>query len=396
VGNRELLERLAGSGIGSCVVVQGDSRNLATCLGAVVSGVLTSPPYGVFKGRDVYRAYYGERSGQLAHPQRYGHTQGQIEDLPDGVVTSPPYGETHIASATELTLVNQRQADQIGSGVQDGGSAYGSRPEQIGLLADGVVTSPPYGRDSEPHRAKPAAEWHGGKKWGGPNSVVRAAGYGSRLGQIGTLPDGVLTSPPWEDSEASLSAKKFADVVAFAEGMAERDAQDPARHSRSIEATLRQFERQGGYGESEGQVGRLVGETYQDAMLEVYRSMHDVLSPGRVAAVVVKCPTRKWKLRRLDVDTWWLLQAAGFACWCPVCEEWIVGEPHDHPEVDRGIAPVCGYRAVLADELVQLGLFGGEHRSLKGRMSFFKRYYYKQGQPTALWEDVIFARRLYW
>ena len=177
--------------------------------------------------------------------------------------------------------------------------------------------------------------------------------------------------------------------------MAERDAHDPARHSRSIEATLRQFKRQGGYGESEGQVGRLAGETYQDAMLEVYRSMYDVLAPGAVAAVVVKCPTRKWKLRRLDIDTWWLLQAAGFACWCPVCEEWIVGEPHDHPEANRGIAPVCGYRAVLAEELVQLDLFGGERQSLRGRMSFFKRYWYKQGQPTALWEDVIFARRLY-
>lgn len=347
-GNRELLERLAGSGIGSCVVVQGDSRNLATCLGADVSGVLTSPPYG----------------------------------------------ETHIASAAELTLVNQQRAGQIKSGVQNGGNTYGSSPEQIGLLADGVVTSPPYGRDSEPHRAKPAAEWRGGKNWGGPNSVVRVSGYGSSLGQIGTLPDGVVTSPPWEDSEGSLSAKKFADVVAFAEGMAERDAHDPARHSRSIEATLRQFERQGRYGESEGQVGRLAGETYQDAMLEVYRSMHDVLSPGGVTAVVVKCPTRKWKLRRLDVDTWWLLQAAGFACWCPVCEEWVVGEPHDHPEMDREIGPVCGYRAVLAEELVQLGLFGGKHRSLIGRMSFFKRYYYKRGQPTALWEDVIFARRV--
>ena len=289
-GNRERLERLAGPGIGRCVVIQGDSRDLVDLLAQRSPGaVVTSPPYGGFKqgNREHDYSRYGG-GGQLVYPQWYGCTPGQIEDLPDGVVTSPP----------------------------------------------------------------------------------------------------------WENSEGSLTPRKFADVVAFAEGMVERDACNPRRHSRSVEAAVAMFERQGGYGGSDGQIGRLSGETYQEAMLTVYCSIHDVLAPGAVAAVVVKCPTRNGRLRRLDVNTWHLLQTAGFACWCPVCQEWVAGQgPHDHPEVDRGVGPVCGYRAVLAEELVQSDLLGDRQRRLAGRVSFFKRHWYNRGRQIALWEDVIFALR---
>ena len=118
-----------------------------------------------------------------------------------------------------------------------------------------------------------------------------------------------------------------------------------------------------------GQIGRK-GEqdndgSYLTAMLKVYQ---EIAAVSDVLAVVIKNPTRNKQLRRLDLDTIKLLELAG----------WTIH---------------CQHRALLFEELEQATLFGGTTRRVKGRMSFFKRLSWQNGQPVAAWEDIIIAER---
>jgi hypothetical protein len=100
-------------------------------------------------------------------------------------------------------------------------------------------------------------------------------------------------------------------------------------------------------------------------MLQVYR---ETIKVSDVLTIVIKNPTRNKKLRRLDLDTIKILELAG----------WKIH---------------CQHRALLFEELEQGHLFDGSQKKVKGRMSFFKRLSWQNGQPVASWEDIIVAVR---
>ena len=171
--------------------------------------------------------------------------------------------------------------------------------------------------------------------------------YSDNPGNIGNLPDrGYIgeVSPPYEDALTSSS-----------------------QHGNSgIAAREPKLGNLGRYGVvSKGQIGQEQGQTYLEAMRQVYAEALKVCS---VLVVITKNPTRKGKLRRLDLDTLALLQEVG----------WKV---------------ICQHRAILFTEQEQATLFGKTQKKVKGRMSFFKRLSWQKGSPVAQWEDVVFCVR---
>ncbi len=159
---------------------------------------------------------------------------------------------------------------------------------------------------------------------------------GTTPGQISALPDKPLkaiTSPPY-DNRLSDKDKRVDRPPTF-------------------------------YSDSDDNIGNQNRETYLSAMLSVYQEIAKV---SDVLAIVLKNPTRNGKLRRLDLDTIKLLEMSG----------WKIH---------------CQHRALLFEELEQGDLFNGSQKKVKGRMSFFKRLSWQNGQPVASWEDVLIAVR---
>jgi len=232
--------------------------------------------------------------------------------------------------------------------------------------------------------------------------------YGTTPGQISALPDKPLkaiTSPPY-DGQVSASNS------------------DPHPEKQQSTPAGRQ------YGHSAGQIGDEQSETYLSAMLSVYQEIAKV---SDVLAIVLKNPTRNGKLRRLDLDTIELLKQSGWSIHCQhralLFEELEQGKLIDRTEhyaVDLNKATeqvTFGYRQFITPSLdsndgvlnfaelqaefphlkpntVYWGPYlpTGEYliingRLVKGRMSFFKRLSWQNGQPVSSWEDVIIAVR---
>jgi len=60
-------------------------------------------------------------------------------------------------------------------------------------------------------------------------------------------------------------------------------------------------------------IGNLKGETYLEAMLQVYRQCHKVLKPRGLMILVIKNFIRDKQIVRLDGDTIKLCEKAGFS-----------------------------------------------------------------------------------
>lgn len=118
-----------------------------------------------------------------------------------------------------------------------------------------------------------------------------------------------------------------------------------------------------GYGSTEGQIED--APSYLSAMFKVYQQAFLCrISP---LVVVTKNPTRNGALRRLDLDTVYLLQACGY-------------EIFDY------------HRSILFETHTQETLDGDSKNMHKGRISFFKRLSLEKGNTVAQYEDIIFAR----
>lgn len=205
------------------------------------------------------------------------------------------------------------------------------------------IVSPPY-LESVVHSKKPSNAMLDQKV-----GHLKAIAYGSHKNQIGNLPDNALvgiTSPPYEKSKGTTD-KNFWKQIS-----------DKAKNWKG--ATRATAE----YGNTELPLGVSTSETYTTAMLAVYSEAFKAgISP---LVTVTKNPTRKGKLRRLDLDTAALLQRAGY-------------EIIDY------------HRATLFDEINQSTLTGGAEKVLEGRVSFFKRLSIQKGNVAAKWEDIIVA-----
>lgn len=176
-------------GWGTARLLQGDSRRLCDVLG-MADLILSSPPYSVTSA-----ANQGNNQRRFADPSyrpkerdgdRYGESNGQLANYPEGdvdaAISSPPYADsvdgTGEGPGARWDFVHHN-GDNATKRSSDNG--YGATPGNLGAMADGVVSSPPYtglGADIKHHGIKGHARVVHDVNYGN-------AEYGSSEGQLG-------------------------------------------------------------------------------------------------------------------------------------------------------------------------------------------------------------------
>jgi len=344
-------------------IIQGDSRRFAEN----VAGVVTSPPYADSidrpSGIDPTKVKKPGGPNGNTHMDIYGEASGQIGSLKSGqvdsVISSPPFSAPNMQPC-------------IGQGVRKDLVAVGKCPETNGkahrtdgnieTLKEGtvqaVVSSPPYsdiaagagGLNTKP--AKKPGQQSGRKAESASQDTDQR--YGTSTGQISQLKggsvDGVVSSPPYESGLGNGGGA--AQYKLYVEKGLISQATDQ-------------------YGDSEGQIGKENGETYWEAVLEVYRSCFKCIKPGGYLILVLKDYCKAGKRVRLCDDTMRLLEHIGFQ-------------------------PLERIHAMLVTETVENGLFGDE-KTKRQRKSFFRRLYEaklpENDERRIDFEEVLICRR---
>ena len=200
--------------------------------------------------------------------------------------------------------------------------------------AAGVVSSPPYSE----------------ARIGGLESMRRSndaiGDYGTTPGQLGAMPAGVVTSPPFE---ASLQSK---DELFNAE----------TRPGRTMQVAT--------YGSDPGNIGNNTGDTFWGAAATIVEQCYEILKPGGYAAFVTGDFVRNKK--RVPFGEQWLAlcEACGFE---PVL--WAVAHKSEYNGTQRS-------------------MFGDDVELTKTRVSFFRRLANQNNPDAAITnEDVIFVRK---
>lgn len=173
---------------------QGDSRQFATIIGAAAA-VVTSPPYAQNRfdgGKESLKHKQGFSRGYSAEGGYAENSEGQIASLKSGdlsaVVTSPPYNkpfsQDHNGSRGGQRSLGNAPSSEAGAFV-----VYGHTEGQIEGMPNGevdaVVTSPPYGGEVIHARpSKMAVELHAGRQ-----CATGLGEYGTTEGQIQGSPD---------------------------------------------------------------------------------------------------------------------------------------------------------------------------------------------------------------
>jgi hypothetical protein len=210
-----------------------------------------------------------------------------------------------------------------------------------------------------------------GKKPG--SNADQRGDYGQTPGQLGNLPagdvgavDGIVSSPPYEGSMVGAPSEKTVRRRNESLKAAAEAGKVGPRFKRMVEAG-----KVSGnttvitYGETEGQLGESIGETFWSAALQIVRECYAILRPGGVAYWVVKNFVRAKKIVPFS-DQWrQLCESVGF-----VTIEWI--------------------KASLVEEIVEAD--GTVRR--KERKSFFRRLAEKKGSPQIDHEDVLVMRKM--
>ena len=319
IGNKEVSEQKAQKDL-DWQVIQGDARKLSELLKEGGVGVVSPPYQNTIKG-DHY-----DSAQQRVLEGRYN---GQRPDV--------FLSKTNIAA-------------------QGAFNGYSKNSNNIGNLSDKPsnivgIASPPYEQVME--RNKPD---HPNILNADPEMKKLREGqlsYGESPAQIGNLKDDNLvgiTSPAYENINIT-------DYTVFNGGVSESREVDinpgNAIHRRPYNK------------ENEDNLGNTQGESYTQAMLQVYSEAFKAgISP---LIIITKNPTREHKLRRLDISTAEMLQKAGYRI-------------------------IDYHRAVLFKIARNETLDGSkEAETYKGRLSFFKRLSLEKGNVAAEWEDVLIA-----
>jgi hypothetical protein len=366
-----------------------------------LDGIVSSPPYAGLGGGGADSRpdrLEGSAASVKINRDSYGIAAGQIGRAAtgkvDAILTSPPYADTNVATKDKRTA--EERVEQIRRAVERGDevgdefkrilakginpnsnlkiAGYGRTAGQIGAMKavplDGVVTSPPFSVDqpcASQTRAK--KDYHAFTRGNGTKRDQTMVTPGNiQAASVGDL-DAVVTSPPWEDQESAMNAGKFKDPAKFAQAMTNRDGKD-GRNGTSQRSRAAQFDRatQTSYGESDGQLGNVTGETYWEAMSIVYAQCLLALKPGGVMAVVVKDYVKGGQRVPLCDQTLRLLLHLGFE-------------------------PVCRIHAMLVKEHHHNTLFEGRQTTRTERKSFFRRLAEKKGSPRIDWEEVLVVRK---
>jgi DNA modification methylase len=331
LGNKNLAKHgpkwMAMSLASRVTLLQGDSRRFAEIVRA--AGIVTSPPF-LDRSREPHALGagpasrgVGDSAGRVKGDYQFGDSEGQIERLRhgtvDAVLTSPPYNPGDKADGT--TADRDPRADRMRGSFRTS-EAYGSAPGQIGELAagdiDAVVTSPPYEETNLAQKDR--------RTWASRmDQIQRAVDRGDDVGE------------------------EFRRILA--KGV------NPNSNLRID-----------GYGTCPEQIGNEKGQTYWQAMRQVYGQCFLALRPGGVMCVVVKDYVKDKKRVPLCDDTLRLLTHLGFE-------------------------PVVRIHAMLTREHRHAGLFGGTIVTRKERKSFFRRLAEKKGSPRIDHEEVLVVRK---
>lgn len=176
---------------------------------AQASCVVSSPPYGqsVHSGNGIDKSKLtGNPPGphSQVNAQGYGDTPGQLANLLPGAIclSSPPYSgneksDYRVPDANGQDR-DERRGKRQGKGSFRGSETYGQTEGQLGQLPSGVLlSSPPYGdRCSNDNQRTLAREGlHAGHNEGDGQT------YGTTEGQLAALPmQTLISSPPYEGS----------------------------------------------------------------------------------------------------------------------------------------------------------------------------------------------------
>jgi len=218
------------------------------------------------------------------------------------------------------------------------------------------ITSPPYQDINQGNSQKTQKFWEKlandptSNRFGRKQHPTTGIKYSSNPSNIGNLPDKKLvgiTSPPFEN-QIVVQDKEFYKKTRI---QTHRDI-----NSSYMKANLE-------YSKSQQNLGNQQGESYLSAMLQVFQQASQLMP---IIVTITKNPTRKGKLRRLDIDTAKLLMMCGYRI-------------------------VDYHRSLLFEEKKHSTLNGKIRKDLKGRLSFFKRLSVQKGNIAAQWEDVIIA-----
>ena len=261
--------------------------------------------------------------------------------LADKIITSPPY-------TTDLKKDRawmERHYEGIGRNPKGytvdqydyelGGRNIANLP--YGNI-DKIISSPPYAeRHSYPdiERERHAVEKlkaHPDSKIGG---VRIHEHYSDNPNNLGNLPygeiDKIITSPPYE---GSLSGIDDEDRAKEFERMRQRGMRfNPLSHSNVTRGTE--------YSDSLSNIGNLKSTSYLEAMLQVYQQCYKVLKPQGLMILVTKNFIRNKTVIRLDTDTIKLCEQAGFSYLerhyrkLPSQSFWRVIYHQKHPEVEQ-------------------------------------------------------------
>lgn len=314
-------------------------QNIANLDHGKVDSIVFSPPYntrtdgaGMNKtGIPDARGINEGRAETLKYsddPNNIGQirTHGQVNT----VISSPPYANS--ANGHNHDELFERLTKDESSGRYNRKShphtaeQYSDNPENIGNLPpgkiDSVVTSVPYA-DSMSRAGRGGPDKHPEKRVNQhPNAWLPEAEYSADPSNIGNLPNGkvdsIVTSPPYEQSEA-FQDTDFVTKVGYDQTEVYRTAKLKgeahliAGHARSGEAEQAYMERvKNGRIENPDSIGKLKKETYLQAMFQVYSEIWKVLKPGGLAVIVIKPFQRARVVTDLPWQTFQLLQKIGF------------------------------------------------------------------------------------
>ena len=335
------------------VIIQGDSRNLASLVGRVL-GIESESE----QNRDL--------EVEAPAPMRTSRQASCI-------IASPPYIETVKGSGAEAA--RKRIAEGRYHGLRPDvwtsagniagstyGDGYGHTPGQLGAMkpgsVDAVVGSPPFQQSDNRGAAEMPDDYFvrsSGKPFGEGKSIRGTLNSPGNLGNLkpGYVADCIVSSPPYE---GSLNAEKSGiDWSKLNEG-----------GTRKTEARDKYGNQ---YSTTPDNIGNQQGPTFWSVTKEIVAQCYEILRPGGHCIWVVKDFVRNGK--RVDFTGDWqrLCEAAGFRT-------------------------VCIHHAMLLKE--RDSLFADDWKIRKERASFFRDNCNKKAGHRKFWGTLAADEQQMW
>jgi len=290
-----------------------DPENIGNLKYGSVDSIVMSPPHG---GAISKRGGGGGISDEKEPPKgfkkvgerckaarKYSDDPNNVGNLPygnvDAIVTSPPYAESVSRQGDPEKRAERMEKAGLDPKTIVGGKArcgeidwrYSGDKKNIGNLkygkVDSVIMSPPYSegighvageRASDEHKKRLEYQRRQAEGWTEGNIAKM------KHGDI----DAIVTSPPYEEVMGKKHHSPRADLIS-------KEKHHPVTYSKDKD-----------------NIGNLRGQTYLEAMHQVYAECFKVLKQGGYMILVVKNFIRNKKIVDLAGDTVKLCESVGF------------------------------------------------------------------------------------